>query len=241
MEYTLGNFNKLPRIVISISPQRYDEKKLTTERCRDVVASSQVRVRGWYFPHINREGMTTGPRGVYVQDETEERGYHLEQWRMHTSGQFLFRMMPWEVPNNEVQDRMRSNARHWDSKTRVEDVPGFLSFIMLIYTIAEAYVFAARLAQAAEYDSALDLQIGLRGIRGWALGSNDFGVDLFGAYIAKNDVVLHDAEIALDILIADPLDAAVQATTSLFEQFGWISPDPAMMSNWQRQIFKGRR
>lgn len=237
MEYTIANLRRLPRLVAAVAPQRYNPDRLTISKCSEVVSASQVRVRGWYFPHIDRDGTTSGPRGKYVLHETEALGYHLEQWRMHRSGQFLLRLMPWEVPNDEVQIRMRANARGWESRRSVDGVTGFLSFVMLIYSIAETFSFAARLAQAAHYDTAVDVQVGLRGVHDWALGSSDFGIDLSGAYIARHDGLMYSVTLPLDTLIAAPLNAAVVATQSLFEQFGWYA-NPATISNWQRQIFK---
>lgn len=238
MDISIANLRNLPRFVVSIAPQSYNEKRLSTKDCLEVVSASQVRVRGWYFPHIDRNSVRSGRNGSYVVHETEELGYHLEQWQMYRSGQFLFRMMPWEVPNGEVQDRMRENARRWDSRRDANEVDGFIEFKMLIYSTTEAYVFAARLAQAAHYDTAVDIQVGLRGVRGWALGSNEFGVHLYGAYIAQDDAALYERSIPLDILIGNPLDLALEATKSLFSQFGWLDADTGMIENWQREIFK---
>lgn len=238
MELNLANLPRLPRLNVVISPQRYELERLTAKQCIEVVSSSQVRARGWYFPHINRDGITSGPGGTYVMDQTELRGEHLEQWRMYKSGQFLIQMMPWEVPNAEVQETMRENARHWDSAISVNDVPGFLSFIMMILSVTEVCIFAARLAQAARYDTAVEIEVSLRGIKGWAIGSNDFAVDLYGAYVAKTDTVEYAKTAPLDGLIANPLGEAVIATQTLLEQFGWFDIAPETIENWQRRYFK---
>lgn len=237
MDYTAANLSHLPRLTVLIAPQRYDPERLTIRECIEVVSGCQVRARGWYYPHINRDGTRVGPHGLYVRDETDI-GDHIEQWRMYRSGQFVSRMVPWEVPDGESQEKMRKNSRPWDSRMNIDDVPGLLSFIMLILNVSEVYLFAASLAQAARYDTAVDLQVGLRGIQGWALGSNEQGVHLNGAYIAGSNIIDSTRSIPLNKLIAEPLEEAVVSLQTLFEQFGWFTIADDTIRNWQRRYLR---
>jgi hypothetical protein len=157
---------------------------------------------------------------------------------MYRSGQFAFRFVPWEVPDGELQDRMRKNATPWDSNKKAADIPGFLSFVMLILSISEAYLFAARLSQAAKYDTAVDVNVGLRGVQGWALGSNEHGARLFSAYIASSDIVESVRSIPIDELIADPLGQAMICYRELVEQFGWLEFTEDVISYWQRKYIR---
>jgi hypothetical protein len=237
MNVTLANLAERPRLTVVIAPERYEPEHLTLKECIEVVSSSQARARGWYFPHINRGRVRSGPRGTYVFDETEFM-VHVEQWRMYRSAQFIFRMVPWEVPDPDVQTRMLENARLWDSAKNADEVSGFLSFVMLIISVSEAYLFAACLSQSARYETAVNIQVALRGINGWAFGSNDSETSFYSAYVAHNDVVENVQFIALNELIANPFECAVKMVQSLFEQFGWFDcPDDAIR-NWQRKYIK---
>ncbi len=241
MTYSLAQIEQVPRLVIAITPKKYDENLLDIKKCIEVVNTSQVRARGWYFPHLNRDALAPGERNQFLMNETESHGFveHLEQWRLYRSGQFTFRSMLWDVPSDEVQQNMRRNAAEWNFRgIDLSNVLGFIGFVGIIYSIGEAYVFASRLAQSIPYSSDVEITIGLRGVKGWALGSNHPGVHLDNPYITRGDSPEHQAVISVEDLIANPLGLAVASTVELFQQFSWLDPSPAMIANWQREIFR---
>lgn len=240
MQYTLANLDNLPRLAVAVAPTRPQAEPLTIERCREVVAASQVRARGWYFPHIEQRTLVAGPQKQYLSNETEVRGFvdHLEKWRMHRGGQFLFRMMLWEVPNDALQEEMRERIRWALRDEELSNIRGFVSFLMLIYSISEAYTFASRLVESVPYESSPEVVVRLRGVRDWSLGSSQFGVDLDSAYVARNDTLEESATIPIDNLVAEPLVHAVGAIQGIFAQFGWLDAAPGMIQGWQREIFK---
>lgn len=237
MQYSLSNLHALPSSFAEIRPTVYDAEALSLVQCREIVSASQVLARGWYFPHINRDAISVGSRGMFVNNETDGGGFqhHIERWRMYRSGHFLFTAKLWEVSDEEIQGRMRDNMF---ANTR-SDIEGFISFIGQIYSISEAYVFAARLAQGIPYRTPVDITVGLRNVRGWSLGSNEFAIDL-GPYVTALEAPEHAVQLEPARLIADPLGLAVQATIGIFQQFGWLEPSAGMIENWQRQIFRSR-
>lgn len=237
MQYGLSDLNALPRSFVEIRPTVYEPEALTLAQCQELVAASQVLARGWYFPHINREAISVGPRGAFVNNETDSGVFsrHIERWRMYRSGQFLFTAKLWEFPEEELQQRMRDNM----FPTTRSDIQGFISFIGQIYSISEAYVFAARLAQGAPYQGSVDVTVGLRNVGGWSLGSTEFAVDL-GPYVTALEAPEHSVQVEPTSLIADPLGLAVDAVIAVFQQFGWLQPSAGMVENWQRQIFRNR-
>jgi hypothetical protein len=233
--------NSHPRFVVSIVPQRYDANLVDARRYEEVIATSQVRARGWYFPHINQSSIEVGPGEKYWANEINAVSSvkHVEKWRLYRSGQFVFRMKLWESGDDEVQSNMRRNQNVWSiTKEEFAAIPGFVSFIGLIYSVSEAYVFASRLAQVIPYATRIEIRVGLRGARGWALGSTDFGIELSDIYIARSDKQDFANTLALDTLIASPFAHAVEASQSLFRQFSWANASADMIANWQRQIFK---
>jgi hypothetical protein len=238
VDYTLSDLPSLPRINFSIAPQEALTPPLALSRLRDIVYSCQVRARGWYFPHVTAEALVSGPDASYIEHETEAQGFvdHLERWRLYASGQFVFEEMLWEVPNAEVQARMRQSS-HLSGAEEAQQIRGFVSFVGLIYYISEAYTFAANLAQTAPYRSQINIHTEVKGVQKWALGSTDFGVDI-APYTARATNLISRKSFGIDELVADPLNLAVASITEIFQQFGFLEPSPRMISTWQSNIFR---
>ena len=236
MEYTLDNLDALPRQYIEITPKAYSGKAMDIARCRQVASASQVRARGWHFPHIDRNGMIVGKNNAYVGNEIDGAVLtdHIERWRLYPSGHFLFTAKLWEVPAPEIQEVMRKNQF---PSSRKGNIKGFVSFVGQIYMVAEAYAFASRLAQGVPFEGPIRISVGLRNVKSWCLGSTEFGVDL-EEFITNIDGPEDSRDVPLEDLVADPLQQAVTATVGLFQQFNWFDPSRGMIENWQRQIFK---
>ena len=233
------DLNKVPRFVTYVNPRRFDAERLTLQECQDAVNVSQVRLRGWYFPHINpQERPRVGDHGAYIFQTTEASllSDHLEEWRLYRSGQFMFRGMVWEYTNDDFQRRARESRRHWDRTIDPNTIPGFLEFRMVIALVTEAYTFAARLAQAARYDESVTIEVGFRGVNGYGLASGDFGIDLYDPYPVQFDNPQVKTEIATEDLIAEPRALARTAVTRIFELFGWLDPSPQMIEQHQRSL-----
>lgn len=233
------NLNEVPRFITYINPRSFDAEKLTLAECQRAINLAQVRLRGWYFPHINdRERPRVGKDGAYVFQTTEARSVsdHVEEWRLYRSGQFMFKGMVWEHTNDDFQKRARNGARHWDRLVDPNTIPGFLEFRMMIALVTEAYTFAGRLAQAARYDESANIEVGFRGVMGYGLASNDFGIDLYDPYPVQFDNPRFEIEIAIQDLIAEPRALARTAVAKLFELFGWFDPAPQMIEQHQRSL-----
>lgn len=233
------DLNDVPRFVTYINPRRFDAERLTLQECQTAVNVSQVRLRGWYFPHINhRERPRVGDDGAYIFQATEASLLqdHAEEWRLSRSGQFMFRGMVWEYTNDDFQRRARESARYWDRPIDLNTIPGFLEFRMIIALVSEAYIFAARLAQAARYDESVNIEVGFRGVNGYGLASSDFGIDLYDPYPVQFDNPRFQAEIATQDLIAEPRALARTAVINLFELFGWLDVAPQMIEQHQRTM-----
>lgn len=232
----------VPRFVVYINPRQFNAEHLTLQECEQVVNVSQVQLRGWYFPHINRrERPRVGKEGSYIFQSTESSilSEHLEEWRLYRSGQFNFKGMVWEYTNAKFQRQARENARRWDTPAD-PNIPGFLEFRMVIALVTEAYIFAARLAQAARYDESVNIEVGFRGVNGYGLASNDFGIDLYDPYPVQFDDPHFQTEIATQNIIAEPRALARTAVTRLFELFGWLNPAPQMIEQHQRALLGDR-
>jgi hypothetical protein len=234
MSPTIGELGGVPRFIVAISPRDYG-RRLTLERCKDIVFTSQVRARGWYFPHISLDALAAGPESAYLQNETETSD-ELERWRLYLSGQFVFEGALWEYGNVEQQAQMRRSAeRHMRQNAKPAD--GFLNFIMCIFSISEAYVLASRLTQQIPYDTTVEIMVGYKSVANWGLASSRPGIDLYGPYTSLGATVTSRKVVPVDDLVARPLDLALDSIADIFAQFGWLDPQPSMMMGWQTEIF----
>ncbi len=229
------------RYVLTIVPLRLNEELIDVRRYDDLLSTAQVQARGWYFPHIERQRpLTIGPRELYCESKSGSAliGDHPEEWRLYRNGQFLFRAKLLEDGDTEVQANMRKSVRPWrQGEGAIDAIRGFVSFVSLIYSITETFEFAARLAQAIPYESAVEITVGLRGTRGWAIGSTDPGIRLSGLYTTATDKQEVAQVVELDVLVAKPFELAIKAIQSIFRQFGWANASDAMIAGWQREIF----
>lgn len=237
IEPSLENFSKIPRLVVAIVPDRHDGERLSVEQCLPIVVSAAVHTRGWSWPYTEGR-LSWGPGDSYVAGETDFGGasYHLEQWRLYRSGQFMIRIMPWEVVDAKYQEGTWSEIQHrHPERNYVKEPSGFLSFLALIYLVTEAYLFAAKLAKIAGFETSVEMRIRLRGIKDWALGPTEPSRPLYDVYMARADTAEYVKSVPLESLTATPVALAVPAITSLFRQFGWMSPPaPATISEHQR-------
>lgn len=214
-----------PRLEVAVSPNRYTSQAMTREQMFGALSSSAVNARGWSFPYYDERCVLVGPNERYIGGEIDftTAVVHLEEWRLYSSGQFLLRMRPWEVPDQEWQRKVRDtfNSR---GRQLSESVVGFLAFDLLIFSVTEAYIFAGRLAQSMPYDGMIDIKIGLKSVQGYALASRDEQRRLYDAYMTTIDNPHDDVTMPIDALVADPKAAAATALIRLFRQFRWHDP-----------------
>jgi hypothetical protein len=237
---SLERFNDFPRFVTVIAPTEYDPKRLAIDRCLHLVASSAILSQGWSWPYTEGS-IFHGPGDTYVLGEADFQGfaYRLEQWRIYCSGQFVFRTMLEEGVREKYQQGTRDAIkRRHPERTYVRDPLGFVSFMSVVSLVTRAYIFASRLAKQVPFDTSVDLRVGLRGIKGWALGTDEATQPLSDVYMARSDGAVHRRTISVDAIIAQPSAEAVLAITSLFRQFGWIRcPTPDLIAKHQERIW----
>ena len=213
---------------------------LSHDVAKRVVNDDAVRLRGWDFPHYDPNSAFNTPAYVGL---TVDWSQHVEMWRMYRSGQFAYLGATWDVAL-DFQDRLRNEfdrsvlAPHPSTKA---SVVGLLSFIGMIYTVTEFFVFASRLATTLGYASNVRLEIAMHNTEGWALVSGDQGVPWHGFYQSHvNDIRLTPpAPRDLGTDTADAAGAARTALAELFACFNWSNSAGAIQT-WQTQFLSGR-
>jgi hypothetical protein len=208
---------------------------LSFERTVELVQSNAVRLRGWDFPHYDPNTVVRDQRYIGVQVDWAS---HVEMWRMFRSGQFVYFGAPWDLAMDH-QERLLKEFQnvvlvHSDQK---KSIPGVLSFVGMIYSVTEFYIFAARLAKALEM-SGLLLEVGLKNVEGWALVAGEIAVPWHSFYQCRTrNVQLREADY--DRLVSDPVGDAALGLSEMFACFGWDNSAVAIKS-WQERFMAGR-
>jgi len=208
---------------------------LSFERTVELVQTNAVRLRGWDFPHYDRKTVLRDQQYLGVQ--VNWRG-HVEMWRMFRSGQFVYFGAPWDLAMDLQQRLLREfQIVMVPSPSRRESVPGVLSFIGMIYSVTEFYLFAARLAKALETPG-LQFEVGLKNVENWALVAGEVGVPWSSFYQCRTRNV-RIKEDDYDRLVNDPVGDAGAALKEIFALFGWDNSTGAIKT-WQERFMAGR-
>jgi hypothetical protein len=216
---------------VIIRPTVFEERRIPKlSQCWRIVDESQVRLRGWYYPYIDRDERVLG--GNWIQSGSK-RANHVELWRFFQSGQFVHhRALP--------EDRdLSGGARNGQSFGVLPHEARIVSFLGLIYTMTEILVFARNLAFREALDPAADILIELHGVNGhslWAPNGRFLGVRL----MATADPICWHQTVPTATLLATADDLALDAIEHVLERFGWDDPPRRILAEEQQRLLERR-
>lgn len=214
---------------VVIRPVQFIEDRIPTlSECEKIVEHSQVRHRGWYFPHIEPER----PNRFldYIEVGTEFRGYVKEIWRFYQSGQFVF---------------LSGLIEDWidDAKDMGFQSGMGLAVKSTLYHLIEVYEFAARLAQRGVFADRLLVGVDLVGTKGRRLFSwkatEIFEWGLERAYECSVPDLPRQTVFGTTDFIARSREYSRQHFMWIVERFGY-EPQEAMVRREQERFFEGR-
>jgi hypothetical protein len=213
-----------PHWRVEIRPQRYKRDRVPYGDLEDVVKAAQVRLRGWYFPHISRDPAHRVNGSNYFgcwSDSDKE----LEFWQFSESA-FLFslRVVRETIPmfSQQRAERIeRVRVRAGSSLHPYEGpINGTLDIIAFAYTIAECFEFAKRLVERLELNEPIMVNVGLRNIQGFVL-STEMARSLYDLYQAHEADISNSWTVDAGELRKSSLRFSVEATKWFFNRFGW--------------------
>ena len=214
--------------------------KLTHDEARKIVATTKVSLRGWDFPHFLRDEIRNANSYVFNLVDWER---HLEIWRLYFSGQFVYFGNLWDVLPH-YQESLRKEFEHSDPDLPrgrdLESIKGLTSFIGLIYSVTEFYVFAARLSAALKLSGNIDVKNSLKNVEGWVLGCGDPGIPWYSFYQCEIPSIDISRTLSIAKLLANPTDEAVLAIQRLFVGFNWNDASGNMIRQWQAKLMAGK-
>jgi hypothetical protein len=209
---------------VLIRPSVHKKQRIPTlKECWKLVETNAVRFRGWDYPYVNSrlERRLNGPDWIASWTDFSSQK---EYWRLYQSGQFIHYFSVMESLEG-MRDEIRRTAKSHLSFNNfdVDAIPGFIHLRNFLYTITEIFEFAARLTQAAGFDSPVRIQITLHNVEGFVL-TTDWGRAWFNVYRSG----LNDLEYVVTtppaLLISGVEDESLKAALWFFERFGWHNP-----------------
>lgn len=182
------------------------------------VSDSQVVLRGWYFPHIDRENLSNFGKGK--QSFTISKRY-IEGWRLYQSGLFIWRRAFWE-----------------DIEGRKENGKPILSFISAIYSITEFLLFLKRLYADSLQVPDIYLSIELNQCKERKLVSLDPLVAFWGPCISSEDMICVEEVLKVVDLQAEYKEIAGKYIKRVFQIFNWEDITDEVIDSWQRKLLE---
>ncbi|MBF6298991.1 ATP-binding protein [Nocardia amamiensis] len=200
---------------VEILPRVYDKERVpTVVRLKEIRRESVVSLRGWDFPHVDRENDHIFEDGI--QSVTHWAHYH-EAHRFYRSGLFTWR----SLISEDFTDRYA----------------GSISYVSAIYTITEYFVFASRCAALVADSGDFIIHLGVTGLKDHVLRS-DPGI-FFHDYSTGAERFDRSYDVSLEELRSSHLDLAADAARRLFDLYGLdITLD--VIREWQEK-FTNRR
>lgn len=213
---------------VRIRPSVFEERRISSlGECRDIVDKSQLRLRGWYYPHIQHDYIVPG--GDWVQSGHPAEGSHLEAWRLYQSGQFVHCFL---MDEDFHELGWRSSAFPNGRPER------YLEFVSTLYRLTEIYEFAARLASRGVLSPAAELTISWSGLKGRVLVPWTVDRYLPPDFICQCDKLDYPDKASESDFLTRSTELALDAAIYIFERFGWYNPSREILSMDQRRLLE---
>ena len=204
-------------------PTVYNSKRIgTIPAVADAVRQSEVRLRGWNFPHTDKREAGPFANGFQSITISQIFGRYVEGYRAYQSGLFLWKRAFWE----DAEDTKSKNGRPQ------------LSFVSAIYSFAEYLLFLSRFYEQVAPEATLRFGITLRGCDGRELAAFEPLVAFWEGHVAHEDVIRQEREVQVAELRASPLAIAAEMVKHVLHVFDWMDVSDAIIADWQQKLIK---
>lgn len=197
-------------------PIDYKEQRINNpKQIRTTINQSQVRLRGWYFPHFDKDPQEHSyfNKGDQNFASSTFPKLKLESYRAYTSGLFIFK-------------GLMSEDKNYDNG---------LSFLSIIYSTTEFILFIKRYYEGIELDETdIYIQISLNNIKDKKLIMDDLEDD----YISQNNLSKLPATVNLVNLKASYFDIACKFIKHTFLMFNYDNISDSKIEIYQRKLLK---
>jgi hypothetical protein len=226
---------KYPHWRINFRPGEFEKELIPNlGKCLEIIQRTKLSLRGWDYPHLSREDKREYGNN-WISSWSDFMG-HNEYWRFFQSGQFIHLFSVREATEPDFKRHVQRTV----SRVDWEKVPGFFSILNFVYTVTEIFEFAARLCEAGVYEGRLNVDIQIKGIKGFILIFTDWDRDVGDYYSAKSNELRHSWEIETSVIIAESTKHSLTAIAWFFERFGWLPPPIEIFRKDQENLLTGR-
>lgn len=196
---------------VTICPTDYSRRRVDLNALEEVRRKAEVAIRGWDFPHVDRQNDTRFEEGL---QSTTHSSRHSEAHRFYRSGLFVWRSRLWE-----------------DAQA---DTRGTVSFGSAIYSITEFMLFASRAMSLLPDTEDVYVRVELAGLSGRSLWA-EAEIRIWEDYRTQASRFVWAQRISVATLRAEHLDLAQQACFELLQIFG-LTLQMSVIDYWQNRF-----
>jgi hypothetical protein len=212
---------------VLIRPSKYIKNRIPSlNKCEQIIKHTKVSLRGWDFPHVERDL-------IYEKDFIESVAdflHILEYWRFYKSGQFIHYF---GFEEDWYRERMGTIASSGMNKSPM----GFLDVISTLFRISEIYEFTARLIEAKLIDSYVELSIRLINTKKRELFFCDYSRPAFVYHICKDSEIEYSEKKSVNKILGNTSNLAIDAASFIFSFFDWGGEEmKRILVNYQTQL-----
>ncbi len=225
---------------IILRPFEFKANRIRTLReLWNLMENCRVTLRGWDYPHVDRENNNRHGGKDWIGSWCEEFKGHQEFWQFFQSGQFSHYLSFWE---NSRQDeaKIRADATGLLMPESFEPT-GYISVLSVLYTLTEIFGFTSCLANKGVFGGYVMMTIKMLGIKDRLLFMWDPIRTLHGCYSATINNLDNEWSFSTSELISRTAELALNTTLWFFERFQWMEPPVEVLSNEQTKFLEKRR
>jgi hypothetical protein len=225
---------------VVIRPAQYKPERVPYAKLRETLDRVQVRLRGWYFPHLTNKSHEIEHGMNYYGTWVVFSNY--EYWRFYESAQLVHYHGLREHVDEAYRARVAETTKRnlaWQ-KPDWSRINGYIDIINFLYTVTEMFEFASRLAAFLSVEESMNVQISLNNIEGYILGVSDPSRAWDFVYRCDASNLSNTWVIESNVLQVDSAPLSLAAAQWFFERFGWADVNMTALEDAQAAFLKKR-
>ncbi|MFN8532012.1 MAG: hypothetical protein U0556_00505 [Dehalococcoidia bacterium] len=225
-----------PHWRVVIHPTTFDAERIPSlGDCRNIVAESQVTLRGWGYPHLDESHRETGSDWVAGWSEVEGR---VEYWRFFQSGQFVH-LLSFHEDGYLQRNPSRYACALGDAPSGFEP-NGFLEVSRVLLQTTEIFQFADRLARNLPSADLFTVSIELTNVLNRVLTESDITRHWYGFHPATASRYSRERTWNRIDLLTRSAEFGLDAATWIYDCFGWSDPPRRALADLQQRFLDRR-
>jgi hypothetical protein len=230
------------RVIIRPTKEFYREDRFGISEIGKIIESTQVRLRGWYYPHADSQDCKIIGKNI-VSCEVDFENL-IERWDFTTSGQFVHILAMEEDYMIDEEKAERVKARFHFNKDDAKDITKFFEIVWATLKITEIYLFASHLAQLEKNKDVeeFEILIELHDVKDRMLFIWDISRSLWMPYVCRfpDGVISLSGTYKKDNLIAKYDTYATEKIVEVGRYFNWPEPNVQSISEDQKKLLERR-